>query len=279
MRETVYESDDVKVVADLFDDAKGIIVGLSEFSPELHAAAFGDGAVQKKGYCGIFVRAKTNHWWQIPDRAELCRAVKDVSGRFGARLAYGSSMGGYGALSLGSEMGCNRILAVAPQTIVSNPEISMNPDWRAAIATRPILRDDVAAELSVIPEIFYDPYSADDVQHVHHLRDRRRLREYKFPFAGHKLLVTLNQCGIIGSFISKVFSGNYDARELDEMYTGHCHLSSRYHLNAGIHHATIGDHGRAREHLAELEKRGDELSVKLKKAIARTQPRDQLTRI
>jgi hypothetical protein len=232
---TIYESDDYLVTFDARAAAR-VIVTFSFFEEgNAPAKPFAARAVGKLGFAGIFVVAKEPHWCQTPDRAGVIEAVREAAAAYPVRVAYGGSKGGYSALSLGAAMGCQRIVAISPQTVISDPGVPLRQDWAEAIAKRPILHDTVAADLGdIVPEIVFDPTNTRDHQHVSHLRSRHRIREGRFPFASHKVLMTFKQCNILQLATHTWLTEAADTHSIRRAFRKTRHRSPQYFLMLGI---------------------------------------------
>lgn len=106
----------------------------------------------------LFVRDPGRNWYNGPiagvceDADTLAEALNEVVSQFDREKVtfIGSSMGGYGALLLGSLLGVGRIRAVAPQ-IVLNPKIPHSPkaDVKYADLTTVINRGSVASDVRI----------------------------------------------------------------------------------------------------------------------------------
>lgn len=233
----IYESEDNLVISEQ-NGSDRVAITFSFFpKPDGPPHAFAQRAVKSAGFNGIFVIAKTPHWCQTEDRDSLIEAVNDAAFPYRTRIAYGISKGGYSALSPGAAMGCSRIVAISPQTVISDPSVPLRQDWQSAISSRPILHDDIPADLGhVVPEIVYDPINARDSSHVRYLRERHPVREGRFPFASHKILVTLKQCGLLQLATSTWLSDAADSPALRIAFRQERHRSLQYFMILGIEH-------------------------------------------
>lgn len=251
----IYESDSIVVSADL-RATRSVIVGLSPMREGLKVVRFGDGIFQKLGYSGVFVTAKADHWWQIDDRDALCAAVRRAVSPYVERVAYGVSMGAYGALSLGADMDCTRVVAVAPQTVLSDPTVPLHHSWRTMLNGRPILRDDVVSDLrGLVPEIIYDPFQELDTAHVRYLAARRPVVELCLPFAGHMVLRTLLECDVLPDVTRRLLAGRHDNLLLE--YRSYRARSRNCILNAGLSLCHRGRWDRALKVADALDRRGE----------------------
>ena len=243
----IYRDADVVVTADLRPDAPAAVIAFSAFEERRPPRPFGDGFIQSLGYAAVFVTATENHWWQMPARDAPCAAVAAAAAPFPHRIGYGSSMGGHGALLLGRAMGCTRVIAIAPQTALADPVAKLAPSHRACIGRRPIIHDDIAGALGgLVPEIVSDPHHGMDKHHVAHLAARHAVMLRPYPFAGHLVLRTLQEAGILRETVEAWFSGQPDCAELQGRYERAQHRSATVIRNIAHFEIRQGRHDAAR---------------------------------
>ncbi|MBB3385980.1 MULTISPECIES: hypothetical protein [unclassified Rhizobium] len=155
----VAENDDCRI---LFQDAdsNGCILSFSYMDFHLEVAPFfGYQTFSKLGVAALGITAKSNNWFPSSVRAlaELSRRFTD---RFPIRMAYGFSMGGYGALKHSRAFGATHVLALSPQYSI-DPE---DGDGRYANAFKreegyrsAILREDVSGQITLVVDLNFDP--------------------------------------------------------------------------------------------------------------------------
>lgn len=267
----IYESDSVVATANL-RATRSVIAGFSAMREGTKVARFGDGVVQKLGHSGVFITAKADHWWQIADRNALCDAVRPVIAPYVEGVAYGSSMGGYGALSLGADMGCKRVIAVAPQTVLSDPAVPLYHRWSMLLHGRQLLRDDVPTDLrGVTPEIVYDPFQDLDRAHVRYLAAKRPVIEVRLPFAGHKVLRTLSECGVLEDVTRRLLAGCYENLALE--YRSYRKRSPNCLFSVGVSYCYRGRWEQALKVAGELVRRDEaKLANNLKAIVTQWRP-------
>ncbi|WP_370204859.1 hypothetical protein [Pararhodobacter marinus] len=253
-RRTIYDSEDIRITQDVLEGASSVIVFFSSFKEaDWQAVAGREDTIRFRGHSGVFVTAKSNHWWQVPDLAKMCACIRAATRGYSQRIVYGSSKGAFGALLLSSDIDATRVIAVAPQTAISDPALPILPVWREAIAQRPILRDNVAESLKLVPELMYDPHKGTDKPHIDALKARVEVTELRFPFGGHKLLRTFKEAGILGSVMGRVFDAPASEAELHAIFDPAKRRSASYLHNHGSRLAEAGDFERARSEARALE--------------------------
>ncbi|MBN8292442.1 hypothetical protein JI664_10735 [Rhodobacter sp. NTK016B] len=238
----------------MLDGASSVIVFFSNFKEaDWQAVASREDNIRFRGHSAVFVFSKYNHWWQIPELDEMCACIRAATEGYAQRIAYGSSKGGFGALLLGADIDSTRIVAIAPQTTISDPAIPLRSVWKEEIAKRPILRDNVADSLKILPEVLYDPYKETDLPHVNHLKARAEIEELRFPHGGHKLLKTFKECGILGDVMGRLFREKTSESELLEIFDPVKRRSSSYMLNLVQWLALTGAYAQATLEFEALE--------------------------
>lgn len=239
-KRVLYDSESVLVTSDLRDTPAVVVTFSNVDRAKGQLVAFGDGFVQKEGFSGIFVTARHNHWWQIADREELCAAVRIAGARYTDRIGHGVSMGGFGALLLGYSMGCTRLLTIAPQTVISDPNL-LKAGWNEAIAQWPITAGDAADTLGdLIPEILFDPHERIDGHQVAHLQARRAIIRIELPFAGHKVLAALREGLISRTIVAGLLKQAISTQEVQAEYYRAQHRSAEVIRNIALFEADNG---------------------------------------
>jgi len=94
---------------------KGTPIGDSHF--------WGRGPAEKLGFAAIGIVAKGPTWYPWVDMEPVLAAIGPIAARYGARLAVGSSMGGYAALKYGRAIGATTCLAYGPQSTIVPAEM------------------------------------------------------------------------------------------------------------------------------------------------------------
>lgn len=168
---------------------------------------YGDGFIQKLGFSGVFFVSLANHWWQTEELEEAIAIANEKTKTHNNRIAYGQSMGAYGALLCSARLQ-SRAVVTAPQTTLNSQNANIPQVWLNDISQFPIVRDNIEKELLNVNsiKIVYDPKDSWDISHVDHLKKHIHwLDEYKVPYATHNLPGTLKEMGIISSLIPELF--------------------------------------------------------------------------
>ncbi|MTH79002.1 tetratricopeptide repeat protein [Paracoccus aestuariivivens] len=189
-------------------------IGLLTFDI-MHARANGRNAFGKKlceriGYDLLAVVPKYPCWYP----AEEMRRIASISGQIGGatRIAYGASMGGYGALRWGRQMGAEVVLACSPQYSI-DPKAIGDGDRRYARHFRP----DVHLDMDIRPEhiptgsvMIYDPCFRLDRIHA----DRMlfpSVTGIPLPHMGHRTVECLAGSVLATSVFEGLIAGRISA--------------------------------------------------------------------
>lgn len=147
--------------------------------------AFGIQLCQKNGFSLLGVVPKHPCWYpavEIEQIAPICRALVR-----GSTIAYGASMGAYGALRWGKYLGADHALACSPQASI-DPEVTGTFDRRYGAFYQAALHRDMQVLDSHIPHgsvALYDPRFNQDRFQTGLLAGMQNLTAIKLPHMGH----------------------------------------------------------------------------------------------
>lgn len=128
----------------------------------MHARANGRNAFAKKlcvrnGFTLLGVVPKHPCWYPAAEIEQIVQTCRDLAR--GRVIAYGASMGGYGALRWGKHLGAHHVLACSPQATI-DPAVTGILDRRYSSYFQPALHPDMAVRDADIPPgsvALYDP--------------------------------------------------------------------------------------------------------------------------
>lgn len=163
--------------------------------------------ISRYNCAGIFFGSRENLWWQTPEMALAAKAAAAFARNYSRRLGYSASMGAFGALQWSSDIGLTEVVAVAPQSIIS-PGARLKPAWKVPAK---IYRDDILRSLEIRPSVIFDPHDYYDGWQAGQLGDRAE--RWVAPLAGHKVLMTLKDAGLLGKFMRMMFDGRLNGHE------------------------------------------------------------------
>lgn len=162
---------------------------------------------------------RRNDWFRHPDLFDFFDDLRDTGffSRFDQVVFYGSSMGGFGALSFAGAAPGARVVAFIPQTTLAVDRVPWETRYRSGHGrgnwTDPRYLDGaegITAASRV--DIFFDPYMALDRAHADRL-EGPHVRRFPFPFTGHKLPRMLLMIGALGPLAASAIAGTLTQAE------------------------------------------------------------------
>ena len=177
------------------------------------AQPWGHEFIKETGYSHLSVSMqRRNDWFRHPELEDFFDglAADEFFKSFDRVLFYGSSMGGYGALSYSAAVPGSEVIAFAPQTsldpAVAPFETRYEPgfargDWQGRYADAAL-----GASLSRRVTIFADPWQLIDASHIARL-PQDNLVWAKCPFAGHTPARVMHVMGILRNSVLEAFAG------------------------------------------------------------------------
>lgn len=203
-------------------------------------SGFGTGFIRSQGWSHVFVAQRELSQYQGLSIEEF-RSVLDTVMDGRDVYTYGSSLGGYCAIYYG---GC-----VDAQIISAAPKNSAHPSMRKARFSHV---DFVHHEIRDVPRsgkppvVVYDPYRREETDFIENLVAPAYpdVRHVRLPFAGHTVLNTMLQSGVLKNFICALIDRD-ELIQPEIMKEG----SSIWHAEVGRHLLGEGDLNRARSEL------------------------------
>lgn len=179
-------------------------------------AGFGEPFFKQLQVDAVHIIPADNSWYQYPDLEAACAQIRVAVARYHRVLAYGTSMGGYGAMRFGGWVGAHTALAISPQSALApcprffgRGKAWRDPVWRAQTKSIRFLhedRDDFAPHAFVV----YDPLTPDR-RHAEFYRSAKDVTLIPVPDSGHPSMVALIQAGLLTPMISEICWGVFDA--------------------------------------------------------------------
>ncbi|WP_028312003.1 hypothetical protein [Derxia gummosa] len=209
----LYLSANLHVCALVFDPTAPLLIAFASGGQPRHPV--GMSMARKHGFNCISVACKAQDWFQYPDFDRAMDAVRDAARGFPRVVAYGFSMGGYGALIGSGTIEPDLVLACSPQAAIGPAVPAGEHRWadeRIRIGHElgfPI--DDLAARLSRRADLVlvYDPRDFDRF-HVRDIEALRPARHLYFPLAGHSTLPLLTRMGFGSKLVLAALDGSLD---------------------------------------------------------------------
>lgn len=147
-------------------------------------AFWAHGVAEKLGLDAIGFVAKRENWYPA---ASVERAAPAVRAALKPRsIAYGYSMGGYGALKHGRRLGLGAAIAVAPQVSIAPSDVPWDARFHRFHQPRAHQGMAVAAEdLAPFAVVLADPYDGLDWRHARMAAATGGVHLMRTPMAGH----------------------------------------------------------------------------------------------
>ncbi|WP_156963859.1 hypothetical protein [Muricoccus aerilatus] len=236
----MYEDNDL-IVRSVLQGGKKCFV---TFAPLDHGKldGFGEQFLLRGGYSAIHVVAKWNHWYQLPQMKPAIEAIvgKISNNSFEVTIAYGSSMGAYGALMHSTFLSANIILAFSPQFSIDPEEPPYEKRW-VKFATKSNYRKKLNGDrISKTAQKYYfcDPANPDH-RHVELYKKLAGGVEVATIFAEHHSAQMLKDAQLLKKVVISIAEEDFS---LPNFY-------SEYHLGrrkSPLYWAALGDRAIAR---------------------------------
>ena len=200
-----------------FEDAR-----VPTVRPDRYRQGWGVSAFLKRGVSVMAVKPKQRDWYSSQDLPQTFRHLQPFLSRFGERITYGTSMGGFGALTYADLVGAKRVVAIVPQTLY-RAENGIQEDRYVESAnwdhSHPFAD---AAEGCKTPEkvfLLYDPWCRMDAWHVGRLKGAN-LEHICLPYSSHNTAVLLQYMGGLNLVADLVMTGQIDRAQFYQLYRG-----------------------------------------------------------
>lgn len=160
--------------------------------------------IKRHGWSHLGVcMTRRNDWFRHPELFDFFDMIREdrIFDHYEDVVFYGSSMGGYGALTYASAIPGARVVAFVPQTTLDRRIAPFETRYRQGFARgdwedRRYADAVEGAQSAKSVTVFYDPYFAPDARHVARL-PRHNLTALKLPFAGHRVPRLMLQMGVV----------------------------------------------------------------------------------
>jgi hypothetical protein len=219
-----FENDDVIVEGDLQGRDRCLIT-FTPWTSSPPAQAFASGYHSKLGADGVFFRAKHNAWWEGRGTGAAIEYVRRVLPEHRRRIAYGSSMGAFGALVFASPLGCSAALALSPQVSIDRAIAPWEARWAAEAAAIDHRLGAAGSHLTAQTHAFvaYDPRVDTDRRHANAIAVAASHRGASvtclpLSFSGHPTAATLQDCRLLDPLVRAVIEGTLDTASFTRNY-------------------------------------------------------------
>ncbi len=214
---TIFDGQDITLVWRPEKSDVAVVTFSSRQPPRVRGqrarSGFAENFLQANGLTGLHFIANRNHWWHSPDMDEALAAsdALHLTKKYRRIVAYGSSMGGHGALLFAQRLGAQAALAFSPQFSLHDPALPIHPVWARemqGIDERYAVTADCL--LGVDTRVVYDPFHAFDAAHVRRIEALGPIGKVMAPFSGHETAKHLMQVGLLKSTVLPLLRGTFD---------------------------------------------------------------------
>ena len=181
------------------------------------AEGFGLRVFEKRNIATVYVREKTSIWFQSRETLQIAERIRDYLGQETQIVAYGASMGAYGAILMSGILKPTKVLAIAPQYSIDRDVVPFETRWKRAIGRIGNfiyrLEDHIAPDTKFY--VFYDPLSLDrkQVELFPHTENWIRV---KLPFASHQVLQYLLDSKLLNLLLDGLFEDGPDIARISK---------------------------------------------------------------
>ncbi len=162
---------------------------------------WGEDAAAKLGLDAVGIVARRQNWYP---RASMEAAAPAIRAALKPRaIAYGYSMGGYGALKHGALLGAEAAIAVAPQASIAPAEVPW--DTRFHRFHVPLLHREMrlaAQDLAPFAAVIADPYDETDWRHAVLVAQAAPAHLLRAPHSGHAAVWLMAGTGTLEAMLS-----------------------------------------------------------------------------
>lgn len=165
--------------------------------------------IRAAGLDAIQVVPRGNHWYQYDDIDAMMAEIRLVADRYSDVVAYGQSMGAYGAIHTSALLRPSKVLAICPQFSIDPARINFDSGFKVLAKEISFIRDEIKYNACHDSEfiIAYDQLFPIDGSHYReyekHLNKLYRLR---MPFCGHGVSEALKDAQMIPSYLLKLIT-------------------------------------------------------------------------
>lgn len=179
-------------------------------SRTLDRPGFGEVFFDANGIDAIHIVPRNNDWYQYPEIEEACRRVRELTTSYPRVVAYGQSMGGYGAIRLGGRVGAHAALAISPQFSIDPAVAPFEPRWGGDSA-RIDFQVERRADHAFVAKAYvaYDPHDLD-AKHVELYRPHTEIVGLRLYNSGHPASGFMADTGILQQAVLDLCRGTFD---------------------------------------------------------------------
>jgi tetratricopeptide (TPR) repeat protein len=201
----------------------------------LDRPGFGEVFFDANGIDAIHIIPRNNDWYQYHEIDEACRRVRALTAPYPHVVAYGQSMGGYGAIRLGGRVGAQVALAISPQFSIDPAVAPFESRW-VGDAGRIDFGIERSAGHTFVAKAYvaYDPHDLD-ARHVELYRPHTEIVDLRLLNCGHPASGFMVDTGILQPAILGLCRGTFDIPALRAQARQARHGSAILYANLAAH--------------------------------------------
>lgn len=173
---------------------------------------WGKPVMEKLGLPAIGVMSRARNWFPMESMNAAAPVVRRLARDYSNVIAYGASMGGYGALKHGKRLGATHAVAFSPQHSIDPAQVhpwdkrySRHYDSALHGPAMHVRGYEIAAQA----HIFFDPFLASDDRHVAILTGKKSdVVLHKLYCAGHEAISLFAGTKTIDTLLESILEGN-----------------------------------------------------------------------
>ena len=173
--------------------------------------AWAQALVANAGWDGLFTIPKVLDWYQADELRTFFKTMKKTGffDGYDSVVTYGSSMGGFAALSFADIVGAERVVAYQPRTTLRYTVPWPSSDSARLTYNRVGPHADVVDHLPSDTKvmIFADPFYARDWAHAKRVPGAE---VFRVPFSRHNVPWLFKEIGILGTVSRRAITGSLD---------------------------------------------------------------------
>ncbi len=159
-------------------------------------------ALLEAGFDVVAIKTTPNNWFQTipPEAFTKIKKFTQKKDKYKIRAAYGSSMGGYGAVQFAKILELDIVLAFSPQFTI-NQDYDKRWQKEASQIQFKYLFTEESVRTQCAYHLAYDP-KGDDLQHIIRFRSvlGSSLIEHPVPYTGHITITALHEARMLDDF-------------------------------------------------------------------------------
>lgn len=193
--------------------------------------------LNRKGYSVLGIKPKIVDWYRGPDLHAFFRSYSFsvFISSFKKVILYGSSMGGFAALTFAEACPDATVVSFNPQSTLNSdlaPWETRYPEGRAQDWTGDFVDARRGAAHAKTVYVAYDPLFDLDRKHVDRLIETNLVR-LKMPLVGHVIMGWMGEAGILSNFIDEAFAGTLTEKRCQQLARER-RKSKRYYIGLGL---------------------------------------------